>query len=81
MVGYHDEEGAERPCAVVAAHGPVPTLKQLRAYLSEAGMTEWYQPSRLEVMRRLPRNNAGKVRKDLLREMLQSAGERSVSAG
>ncbi|WP_164842401.1 AMP-binding protein [Actinoplanes solisilvae] len=74
VVGYLDEAGAERACAVIAAHRPVPTLKQLRAFLTEAGMTEWYQPSRLEVMRRLPRNNAGKVRKDLLREMVQTGG-------
>jgi cyclohexanecarboxylate-CoA ligase len=73
VVGYLDETGAERACAVIVAHRPpAPTLRQLRAYLTEAGMTEWYQPSRLEVLKRLPRNTAGKVRKDHLREMLRA---------
>lgn len=71
VVGYHDDTGVERACAVIVAHRLVPTLKQLRAFLTEAGMTEWYQPNRLEIVKRLPRNTAGKVRKDHLREMLR----------
>ncbi|MEV6851392.1 AMP-binding protein [Actinoplanes sp. NPDC051411] len=71
LVGYLDEKGFERAAAVVVPHGTPPTLDDLRAYLTEAGMTEWYQPSRLEVTDRLPRNSAGKVRKDLLRDRVR----------
>jgi cyclohexanecarboxylate-CoA ligase len=67
LVAYLDEKGDERAAAVIVPNGTPPTLAALRDYLTGAGMTEWYQPSRLEVMDRLPRNSAGKVRKDLLR--------------
>ena len=33
-------------------------------------MTDWYQPTRLEHVTTLPRNNTGKVRKELLRRWL-----------
>jgi cyclohexanecarboxylate-CoA ligase len=67
LVAYLDEKGDERAAAVIVPNGTPPTLAALRDYLTGAGMTDWYQPSRLEVMDRLPRNSAGKVRKDLLR--------------
>jgi cyclohexanecarboxylate-CoA ligase len=70
LVGYLDEYGFERAAAVIVPNGTPPTLSTLRDYLTEAGMTEWYQPSRLQVIDRLPRNSAGKVRKDLLRGAL-----------
>ena len=38
-------------------------------------MTEWYQPSRLELVDELPRNAAGKVDKALLRSRLRSPHE------
>ena len=34
-------------------------------------MTEWYLPSRLEIVETLPRNNNGKVRKELLRRWVR----------
>jgi cyclohexanecarboxylate-CoA ligase len=71
LVGYLDEKGFERAAAVIVANGRAPGLSQVRAYLSGAGMTEWYQPSRLEVVERLPRNSVGKVRKDLLRSRVR----------
>ncbi|GAA0448626.1 cyclohexanecarboxylate-CoA ligase [Paractinoplanes deccanensis] len=71
VVGYLDETGYERPCAVVVAHEPVPSLAGLREFLTGRGMTEWYQPDRLEVRDRLPRNSAGKVLKAQLRESLR----------
>jgi acyl-coenzyme A synthetase/AMP-(fatty) acid ligase len=30
-------------------------------------MTEWYHPSRMEILPQLPRNTHGKVQKELLR--------------
>lgn len=75
VVRYTDREGSERPCAVVVPNGAPPTLNELRDYLTWRGMTDWYRPTRLEVVAALPRNHVGKTRKDLLRRWL--AGESS----
>jgi cyclohexanecarboxylate-CoA ligase len=45
-------------------------LTEIRAYLTARGMTQWYQPSRVEIISQLPRNGSGKVHKDLLRKIL-----------
>jgi cyclohexanecarboxylate-CoA ligase len=74
LVGYPDGDGGESACAfVVTAPGTSIDLAAARAYLTSAGMTQWYQPSRLETIPRLPRNGSGKVSKDVLRELLDTA--------
>lgn len=70
LIGYPDGHGGELACAVVVAEGPPPTLDGLRGFLTALGMTEWYLPSRLELRAELPRNEVGKVLKDLLRKEL-----------
>lgn len=57
-----------------AASPPV-TLDELRKYLIHQGMTGWYLPSRLEHVPALPRNNNGKVRKELLRRWLRGEAD------
>ncbi|AUG76040.1 hypothetical protein CFP65_1130 [Kitasatospora sp. MMS16-BH015] len=87
LVGYRPREDEELACAVVvpspgagagagsgAGAGGALTLAELRSFLTGRGMTDWYQPSRLELVSELPRNAIGKVRKDLLRAQL-AAGE------
>jgi cyclohexanecarboxylate-CoA ligase len=71
VVGYEDENGHDAPCAVVVPAGEPPTLADLRAYLDSVGMTEFYQPTRLELMPMLPRTITGKVLKRELRERLK----------
>jgi cyclohexanecarboxylate-CoA ligase len=71
LVGYRNDDGGEAPCAVlVPAATPPITLAELRQYLTDQGMTEWYLPTRLEYVESLPRNGSGKVRKELLRRWL-----------
>jgi cyclohexanecarboxylate-CoA ligase len=71
LVGYPDEDGCESPCAVIVpATAPPITLDELRLHLAGQDMTEWYLPTRLEYVESLPRNDDGKVRKDLLRRWL-----------
>ncbi|MGF1426104.1 AMP-binding protein [Kitasatospora sp. LaBMicrA B282] len=70
LVGYPDGQGGESACAVVVAEQAPPTLAELRGHLTGLGMTEWYLPARLELLPELPRNETGKVRKDLLRRRL-----------
>ncbi|WP_326836062.1 AMP-binding protein [Amycolatopsis rhabdoformis] len=66
LVGYPDPAGGELPAAVVVAAGSPPTLADLREHLAALGMTEWYWPTRLELVDQLPRNAMGKIRKDVL---------------
>lgn len=72
LVGYGKNQ--ELACAVVIAGAPV-TLHGLRSFLTDLGMTDWYQPTRLEVVPSLPRNATGKVRKELLRRWLCGEAE------
>lgn len=76
VVGYSDGHGGELPCAVITVQGETaPTLDELREFLTEQGMTEWYIPSRLERLETLPRNSTGKVRKERLRSWVNGALE------
>ncbi|MEU9190344.1 AMP-binding protein [Streptomyces sp. NPDC048484] len=71
LVGYPDGHGGELACAVVVPGERTPTLEGLRDWLGGLGMSEWCQPSRLELLPELSRNQTGKVQKNLLRERLQ----------
>ncbi|MGW9030256.1 AMP-binding protein [Streptomyces sp. NPDC055722] len=71
LVGYLDDQGNELACAVVVPGVAAPTLAGLREFLTARGMTDWYQPSRLELVTELPRNAIGKIRKDLLRSQVK----------
>ena len=72
LVGYG--ENSDKPCAVVVARGAL-TIEQVRDYLDAIDMTEWYQPTRLERVRALPRTSTGKVQKELLRRWLRGEAE------
>ena len=76
LLGYPDGQGGELACAVIVpATTPSVTLEDLRKFLIDHGMTDWYLPSRLEVVPILPRNDNGKVRKELLRRWLLGEAE------
>ncbi len=75
VVGYLDDAGNELVCAVTVQEGTPLDLPAIRAHLRSIGMTEWYWPSRLETVHRLPRNSFGKVRKELLRSWLAGTAE------
>ena len=70
LVGYGP--GNELACAVVVSRKPL-TLEKVRAYLDSLGMTDWYQPRRLELVDQLPRNPMGKVDKHTLRARLRDS--------
>jgi cyclohexanecarboxylate-CoA ligase len=68
LIGIPDPATDERVCAVVtAAAGSPPTLAELRDFLRDAGISEWYWPEQLEVLDDMPRTPMGKVRKADLR--------------
>jgi cyclohexanecarboxylate-CoA ligase len=80
LVGYPDREAGELACAfIVTTSAAAVSLAGIKAYLTAAGMTEWHQPSRVEILPNLPRNGTGKVRKDLLRKRLLESVESDKS--
>lgn len=53
---------------IVPAEGATPTLDELREFLTELGMTDWYLPTHILIVDVLPRNTTGKVLKERLRD-------------
>jgi cyclohexanecarboxylate-CoA ligase len=63
VLGIPDTHDDETVCAVITPVDEPPRLEELRAYLDEAGMTEWFWPERLELVDALPKTITGKIRK------------------
>jgi len=70
VLGLPDPDRGERICAVVAPRpGRVaPTLSELSAWLSDAGLMRRKLPEQLEIVAALPRTGLGKIAKNQLRE-------------
>jgi cyclohexanecarboxylate-CoA ligase len=70
VVGLPDPEVGERCCAVVVPARPDEPLRfeDMVAFLSARGLMKQKLPERLEIVDALPRNPAGKVLKNALRE-------------
>jgi acyl-CoA synthetase (AMP-forming)/AMP-acid ligase II len=70
VVGIPDPDLGERCCAVIVPKEDPPTLPELAAFLANEGLMRQKIPERLEIVRELPRNAAGKIERRLLRERL-----------
>jgi cyclohexanecarboxylate-CoA ligase len=69
VIGVPDAMTGERVCACVVLRpeaGPL-TLDDVRAFMDARGVMRQKIPEQLEILRELPRNATGKVRKDVLR--------------
>jgi cyclohexanecarboxylate-CoA ligase len=76
VIGVPDPLLGERVCAVVCLRpGTSLTLEEMVAHLSSLEVAPQKIPERLEVRRRLPRTASGKVRKTLLRQVVQSGSD------
>jgi cyclohexanecarboxylate-CoA ligase len=76
VVGIPDERTGERVCAVVAtAEGAEPIgFVEMVDHLQTHGLRRQAVPERLEHVGALPRNPAGKVTKQVLRDRLIASG-------
>jgi acyl-CoA synthetase (AMP-forming)/AMP-acid ligase II len=68
VVGLPDVTTGERACAVIVPRdGEAPDVVELGAFLREAGLAAFKIPEQVAVLDALPRNDAGKVLKHVLR--------------
>jgi len=71
IVGLPDEKTGERACAVIVADGGrSPDVNDLVEYLASKGVAKFKYPERVELWPSLPRNDAGKVLKHIIRAQI-----------
>lgn len=71
IVGLPDAVSGERACAVIVPKGdPAPDVAELGRYLRAAGFAAFKFPEQVATRSTLPKNDAGKVLKHLLRQDL-----------
>ena len=71
IVGIPDPRTGEKACAVIVPAGEdAPQLSDLVAFLSGFGVAKFKYPERIDVRTALPRNDAGKILKHVLRDEL-----------
>lgn len=70
VIGLPDSRLGEKVCAVVELkEGSEPfTIEEMRAFLTELGLTRHFLPEYLEFVPELPRTSLGKLRKTALRD-------------
>jgi cyclohexanecarboxylate-CoA ligase len=74
VIGVPDAHSGERVCACVVPKVGAQsiTLADVRAFMERRGVMRQKIPEQLELLDELPRNETGKVRKDLLRARFRS---------
>lgn len=68
VIGLPDPDSGERVCAVIQARDIArpPSFDEIVSYLSERGVIKRKLPEQVEIVDLIPRNQSGKIRKDLL---------------
>ena len=79
VVGSPDERLGERICAVIQPLGTAPTLDELVGWLAERDVPRRLWPESIRVLPTMPETPAGKIRKNVLRELI-SSGEDMTSS-
>lgn len=73
IVGLPDPRTGERACAVIVpAPGCAPTVADLAQFLGQFGVAKFKYPESVDLRAHLPRNEAGKVLKHVLRAELSA---------
>jgi len=75
VIGLPDDRTGERLCAIVstAAGQPALTFADMRAHLVAQGVRSQAIPEQLEHLEAIPRNPAGKITKQVLRDRFATA--------
>lgn len=74
IVGLPNEKTGEQACAViVAVPGARPSVASIAATLTQHGVAKFKYPERVVLWQELPKNDAGKVLKHLIKERLSQA--------
>ena len=68
VIGLPDSALGERCCAVGACKGEALGFAEMVAFLDGAGLSRQKIPEQLEIVAEVPRNLAGKIQKQLLRD-------------
>ena len=75
IVGVPDEKTGERACAVIVPREKSrPDVAALRAFLDAQGVATFKVPEQVDLRDSLPKNDAGKVLKHVLRAELKHTG-------
>ncbi|WP_340589034.1 AMP-binding protein [Erythrobacter alti] len=73
IVGIPDQRTGEKACAVIVPRdGATPDVASLGAYMAGFGVARFKYPELVDLRGNLPKNDAGKVLKHILREELSS---------
>ncbi|WP_068164852.1 AMP-binding protein [Rhodococcus phenolicus] len=70
VVGSPDDRLGERICAVIQPRGTAPEFEDLLAWLTDNGVPRRLWPESIRVIDGMPETPAGKIRKNVLREII-----------
>ncbi|MGI9270349.1 MAG: AMP-binding protein [Woeseiaceae bacterium] len=74
IVGYPDDRLGERICAVIEATDETPTLDELIDFATGEGLPKRQLPEVIRYIDAMPRTAAGKIRKPILKDLIERAG-------
>ncbi len=79
VIGAPDERLGERLCAVIVPKGEAPSLDDLARFAIESGLPKYLCPEVVAMIDEMPRTAAGKIRKNVVREMVIGAADPGAS--
>lgn len=79
VVGSPDDRLGERICAVIQPLGAAPTFDELVGWLADRDVPRRLWPESIRILPTMPETPAGKIRKNVLRELI-SSGEDMTSS-
>ena len=73
VAGVDDYRWGQAVAALIVPRGgSVPTLRELKRFLS-AGLADYKAPKRILIVHEIPRTNTGKIRRQAVRDLLESS--------
>ncbi|MGW0176816.1 alpha/beta fold hydrolase [Rhodococcus sp. NPDC003322] len=75
VIGRPDDRLGERICAVLQPLGTAPGFDEFVGWLAERGVPRRLWPESIEVVTEMPETPAGKIRKNVLRDMISTGAD------